>query len=184
MLAAVGLAGLGAGVLVLWSALANVSPLDVLRETFDPDRDAGDRQQLAAPVTGAPPLDGGAQGQALGPLSNVHGIIVSSAIAGNVRALLDHAQRDGIVLRGSGFRSNKRQTELYDQNCPNGVCKIPTAVPGTSMHEKGLAIDFTHNGASITTRSSPAFRWLAANAGRYGLSNLPSEPWHWSTTGR
>ena len=28
-----------------------------------------------------------------------------------------------------------------------------------------------------------AFVWLAANAGRFGFSNLPSEPWHWSTTG-
>jgi D-alanyl-D-alanine carboxypeptidase len=35
----------------------------------------------------------------------------------------------------------------------------------------------------VTDRNSPCFVWLAANAGTYGLKNLPSEPWHWSTNG-
>ena len=52
------------------------------------------------------------------------------------------------------------------------------------MHEQGLAIDFTNNGESIRSRSNPAFVWLSQNAGRYGLRNLPSEPWHWSVNGR
>jgi D-alanyl-D-alanine carboxypeptidase len=51
------------------------------------------------------------------------------------------------------------------------------------MHEQGLAIDFSADGGFIESRSDPAFRWLAANAGRFGFANLPSEPWHWSTTG-
>ncbi|MEY2426157.1 MAG: hypothetical protein QOI61_1729, partial [Actinomycetota bacterium] len=38
-------------------------------------------------------------------------------------------------------------------------------------------------GSIITSRSNPAFKWLAANAKTYGLYNLPSEPWHWSTNG-
>jgi D-alanyl-D-alanine carboxypeptidase len=52
------------------------------------------------------------------------------------------------------------------------------------MHEQGLAIDFSYNGSLISSRSNPGFRWLAANAGRFGLRNLPEEPWHWSTNGR
>ena len=51
------------------------------------------------------------------------------------------------------------------------------------MHERGLAVDLTVGGRAITSRSSPAFRWLAANAARYGFFNLPSEPWHWSVNG-
>jgi hypothetical protein len=51
------------------------------------------------------------------------------------------------------------------------------------MHERGLAIDFVCNGSLITSRSSECFQWLAANAPSYGLQNLPSEPWHWSTNG-
>ena len=50
------------------------------------------------------------------------------------------------------------------------------------MHERGLAIDFTSGGRTLT-RGSAAYAWLAANAGSFGFYNLPSEPWHWSTTG-
>ena len=53
---------------------------------------------------------------------------------------------------------------------------------GTSMHEKGLAIDFTCGGGTIS-RGSACFGWLEGHAGGYGLYNLPSEPWHWSTDG-
>lgn len=51
------------------------------------------------------------------------------------------------------------------------------------MHEQGLAIDFTWQGRVIAGRSSPAYVWLSRNAARFGLYNLPSEPWHWSTNG-
>ena len=34
------------------------------------------------------------------------------------------------------------------------------------------------------TSTSAGFKWLKANAARYGFYNLPSEAWHWSTTGR
>ncbi len=65
---------------------------------------------------------------------------------------------------------------------PAGACSPPTATPGNSEHQLGLAIDFTEGGA-ILTRSSPGFAWLVEHAEDYGLFNLPSEPWHWSTTG-
>ena len=51
------------------------------------------------------------------------------------------------------------------------------------MHERGLAIDFTVGGRVITSRASEGYQWLRTNASRYGLYNLPSEPWHWSTNG-
>ena len=107
----------------------------------------------------------------------------------DVDALLDAARADGISLGGAGYRDPSDQQRLREAHCPNpesspsSSCRPPTARPGYSQHEQGLAIDFTYNGSIISSRSSPAFRWLAANAGRYGLQNLPSEPWHWSTTG-
>jgi hypothetical protein len=109
-------------------------------------------------------------------------ITVASQIAGNVQALLNAAP-SSISLCGWGWRSSQRQQELWDaHNCDTG-CTVPTARPGSSMHEQGLAIDFTSGGQTIQSRGSAAFQWLDANAGSYGLRNLPSEPWHWSTSG-
>jgi hypothetical protein len=128
------------------------------------------------------------------PLTTVRGITVATSIAGQLDEMLSAASNDGITLGGSGYRDINRQIELRRQNCgtsyyavyemPPMLCSPPTAIPGLSMHEKGLAIDFTHNGRAITSRDSPAFQWLAANAARFGFINLPSEPWHWSVSGR
>lgn len=131
------------------------------------------------------------------PLVEVRGIRVHEEIAPALEALMAEAERDGIVLAGWGHRSTQQQVALRRQHCggegvsdadavygrPASSCSPPTAKPGTSMHELGLAVDFTHDGASISTRESPAFRWLSDNANDYGLYNLPSEPWHWSVNG-
>jgi len=124
---------------------------------------------------------------------NVGGIWVHGSIANNVRDLLNAATSAGLSLRGGGYRDPAGQIATRRNNCgptyydiyekPSGQCSPPTARPGRSMHERGLAIDFTSSGRLITSRSDPAFTWLRANASRYGLYNLPSEPWHWSTTG-
>lgn len=125
---------------------------------------------------------------------SVRGIQVARQIAPQLEALLAAAQAAGVPLSGSGYRSMQRQIELRRQNCgatpydiyekPSSQCTPPTAIPGRSQHERGLAIDFTYQGSSIKSRNSAAFRWLAENAARYGLYNLPSEPWHWSVDGR
>jgi LAS superfamily LD-carboxypeptidase LdcB len=131
-------------------------------------------------------------------LRTVGGITVAASLAPQLQALLDHARRDGIVLGGSGYRSPEITARLRIANgCPDvytappSSCRVPTAIPGSSEHEKGLAVDFTYQGQTICfpLRSSscvgnPAFDWLQRNAGSYGLRNLPSEAWHWSTTGR
>lgn len=128
------------------------------------------------------------------PLRTVRGITVAASIADQLEALLAAAAADGFVLGGSGYRDINQQIALRRQNCgtsayaiyemPASLCTPPTAIPGTSMHERGLAVDFTWNGRAIVSRDSPAFQWMAANAGRFGFINLPSEPWHWSVTGR
>ncbi|WP_420621389.1 D-alanyl-D-alanine carboxypeptidase family protein [Candidatus Poriferisodalis sp.] len=126
-------------------------------------------------------------------LTWVGGIQVHKSIANKVQDLVEHAARDGIRLTGGGYRSASDQIRLRRAHCgtsqwaiyqkPAYQCRPPTARPGRSMHERGLAIDFRHNGRSIGSRKSTAFRWLKANAETYGLHNLPSEPWHWSTNG-
>lgn len=126
-------------------------------------------------------------------VTSVRGIEVSSSIAGQLAALLNAAAASGLVLDGSGYRNSDEQVQLRMQHCgtseyaiwemPSSDCSPPVARPGRSMHEQGLAVDFIVDGDLIRSHSSTAFRWLAANAGQFGFYNLPSEPWHWSTTG-
>ncbi len=120
-------------------------------------------------------------------------ITVAGSIAGNVQALLDAAAADGVMLCGGGYRDPEEQIQLRMEHCgtsyyaiyemPASQCDPPTAIPGTSMHEQGLAIDFTCNGGGTVSSGDVCWDWLQANAVGYGLYNLPSEPWHWSTNG-
>lgn len=128
------------------------------------------------------------------PVTNVEGITVHTEIADQVAALLAAARADGHELTGSGYRSPERQIELRRAHCgtsryaiyemPSSECTPPTARPGSSNHELGLAIDLECDGVLIRTRTSECFAWLIANAPTFGLHNLPSEPWHWSVDGR
>jgi peptidoglycan hydrolase CwlO-like protein len=122
-------------------------------------------------------------------------ITVAGSIAGNVQALLNAAAAAGVSLcASSGWRSPQRQIELRRAHCgssnyaiyqmPASQCQPPTARPGSSMHEQGLAIDFSCNGGGAITRGNSCWNFLVAHASDYGLYNLASETWHWSTNGR
>jgi hypothetical protein len=127
------------------------------------------------------------------PTGSTNGIVVAASIRGKLAALIAAAARDGVILSGGGYRSSAGQLAVRRRNCgtssyavyqmPSSSCRPPTAKPGRSQHERGLAIDFTQNGRALR-RSTSGYRWLRANAAKYGFFNLPSEPWHWSTTGR
>lgn len=124
--------------------------------------------------------------------TSIGNIRVHNSIINQVNELLLAAQRDGINFGGGGYRSYEGQIAVRKNNCgeshyaiyemPSEQCSPQTAIPGRSMHERGLAIDFSLNGSSIKGGST-GFKWLVNNASKYGLKNLPSEPWHWSTSG-
>ena len=126
-------------------------------------------------------------------LTSVWGIRVHESIADKLLALLKAASRDGIRLGGGGYRSSDSQVALRRAHCgtsnwavyrkPSYQCRPPPARPGASMHERGLAVDFTQNGRALWSNTS-GYRWLKRNASKYGFRNLPSEPWHWSVNGR
>lgn len=89
---------------------------------------------------------------------------------------------------GSGRRSVEEQIALRKANgCPDvwtspaSSCRIPTAIPGRSNHNHGLAMDLTGpDGQTLRRDRHPeAFAWLAANMGGFGL-HLPveGEDWH------
>lgn len=128
-------------------------------------------------------------------LCDASGIRVSCAIADDVNAMVAAAASDGLVLTGGGYRDPAQQIALRRAHCGSSyqaiyvvgasACSPPTARPGTSQHELGLAIDFRCNGASIGQyhRANPCVVWLAEHAAGYGFHPLKSEAWHWSTTG-
>jgi hypothetical protein len=110
-------------------------------------------------------------------------------IAAGLAGLLEAGRVSGVPLCGQGYRDIGVQIALRRQNCgpsddqiwrePAAACRPPTAIPGTSRHEQGLAVD-------LTTPNPLGYFWLAANAPRFGLHPLAdgSEPWHISIDGR
>ncbi|WP_243882454.1 D-alanyl-D-alanine carboxypeptidase family protein [Cellulomonas dongxiuzhuiae] len=120
------------------------------------------------------------------------GISVHPCLADALDALVVAAAADGVELGGGGWRSPEQQIALRRAHCgpsdadvydkPASACSPSTARPGSSRHERGLAVDFTTAGRSLT-RGSAAYAWLVEHADAYGLENLPGEPWHWSVDG-
>jgi LAS superfamily LD-carboxypeptidase LdcB len=118
------------------------------------------------------------------------------------RALVAAAEARGFQVRATGtYRTYLQQEALFRSRYTLEVLKgRPTkrwngetwyqlpktamaAVPGTSNHGWGLAVDFAEelNGTPQPESVSPKFvRWLIKNAATYGFSaELQSEPWHW-----
>ena len=121
--------------------------------------------------------------------TTVYGVTVHRTVAYAFKRMVDDARADGVELSGGGFRTKERQAELRKINgcpdvwtAPSSSCRVPTAIPGRSLHEIGLAVDISSGGRTIS-RKTKAFTWLQANAHEYGYVNLPSEAWHWSITG-
>ncbi len=153
---------------------------------------------LAAAAAQPDPATGSTVAPAPGGLATVTcpgggSITVAGSIGGDVQALLDAASADGLSMCGGGYRDPQAQIDLRRAHCgtsdyaiyemPSSQCSPPTARPGSSMHELGLAIDFTCNGGGAIGSGSPCYDWLVSHAAEYGLINLPSEAWHWSTNG-
>jgi hypothetical protein len=76
------------------------------------------------------------------------------------------------------YRTFEEQVRLY------GAKPALAAVPGTSNHGWGLAVDMC---GGVQSFGTPEHAWLEANAGRFGWVNPPwawpghgrEEPWHW-----
>jgi peptidoglycan hydrolase CwlO-like protein len=118
---------------------------------------------------------------------------VAGAIAREVQGLLNLAYNQGISsICGYGYRDPSEQIALRRQHCgssdyaiyqmPASSCSPPTAIPGSSNHEQGLAIDFTSGGRTIGCSGS-VYRFLQGNAADYSLYPYSAECWHWSTDG-
>ena len=112
--------------------------------------------------------------------------------ANALQAMITAARAAGLtepLLRPvSGFRDPARQARLWQRalakyGSPQEARKW-VAPPGSSAHQSGRAIDFHLGGRNASSsvaqlRTLPAYRWLVANARRFGFYPYQREPWHW-----
>lgn len=107
------------------------------------------------------------------------------------------AKEDQIILYGiSAYRSYQRQTSIFKNNIAKkgkAYTLRYSAVPGTSEHQTGLAIDVSAKSQNFkldnTFAKSPEGKWLEENAHKYGyiirypegdedITGYAFEPWH------
>jgi D-alanyl-D-alanine carboxypeptidase len=111
--------------------------------------------------------------------------------------LFQSAEKSGYYLTGvSAFRSYERQYKIFTNNLATKGKEhtlLYSAVPGTSEHQTGLAIDVSSEALGDRLdegfASTPEGQWLARNSYRYGfIIRYPKdmdkeigyayEPWH------
>lgn len=154
---------------------------------------------LPAALKGRP--NGGLSPQELAPCG-IGSFQMQPAAARAMQALVKAAAAAGFKVRATGtYRSLEAQERLFRERYttdklegrPTKTWKGQTwfqrpnvamaAVPGTSNHGLGLAVDFAEerDGDPQVESVSPAFvAWLCENADDYGFSaEAQSEPWHW-----
>ena len=87
----------------------------------------------------------------------------------------------------SSFRSREHQASLRAQSPGSGRAGLAVNSP----HFTGRALDLYVGGEPVETKDSnralqvqtPAYRWLVANAERFGFRPYYYEPWHWEYVG-
>lgn len=105
----------------------------------------------------------------------------------------------GNFICQSGYRSYDYQSGLYNRKINQTGSKfragVVSAIPGTSEHQTGLAMDISVNGSLTTSFGSTTLgQWLAANCHEYGyilrypankerITGITYEPWHFRYVG-
>lgn len=138
----------------------------------------------------------------LAMLSN--GRSVDTRILPDLQEMFDDARAEGIrPIVGEGFRTRKQQQDImnrriadyimagYPRKDAEKAAASYVALPGTSEHELGLAVDINAENGD----SSSVYSWLAENAWKYGfilrypegkeqVTGISYEPWHYRYVGK
>ena len=122
--------------------------------------------------------------------------------------MMDDARSEGAnLILVSSTRTQAEQTSLFENNVNNVLAANPSytrkqaeeeaaksvAVPGTSEHQLGLAVDF--NSTEDSFRNTKEYKWLKENAYKYGfilryhddkqsVTGIIPEPWHYRYVGK
>lgn len=125
------------------------------------------------------------------------GLALRREVIPDLLAMVESARAQGIELAiSSTYRSYEQQERIYEANVRQmgrEQADRESARPGRSQHQLGTTIDFGSIDASFA--STPAGRWLADSAWRFGWSlSYPRdgeeetgylyEPWHYRYVGR
>ncbi len=204
--------------IALDAALDSGNYFDVAKEIVDSKycSDVGDRcsrlanladpkycveyqKQIAASRSTYQGTTGSWPGVSINDTVEINGVRVGKSIESKTKELFSALTAAGIDFKETtNWRTYEKQVELRKTNgcpdiihSPSGHCRVPTAKPGTSRHEAGVAFDFKHNGKTLCfpNATCPAgtnrlYDWLVANAADYGFYKLSTEAWHWSIDGK
>lgn len=131
---------------------------------------------------------------------------VASLIYPDLQEMFDDMRADGIYpFVRAGYRSDNEQkrvlnektaaymAEGYSKSRARELALETVALPGTSEHELGLAVDI--NAVEGESDSNEVYSWLAENAYKYGfimrypedktdITGKDYEPWHYRYVGK
>lgn len=122
-----------------------------------------------------------------------------------LQEMFDAAEEDGVyMVVAEGYRTQEDQQELMDEKVQEYQEKVLlkfvakwcaekwVAVPGTSEHQLGIAVDINADG--VHSAGSEVYAWLAEHAHEYGfiqrypedkteITGINYEPWHYRYVG-
>lgn len=134
------------------------------------------------------------------------GVVVADRIEEQLAKMIQDAEDDGVYLKVvSGYRTMEEQHQLYVDEIQlfldegytkkeaENMAKQWVAVPGTSEHQTGLAVDI--NAMEDKSTGEEAYLWLAYHAREYGfirryppdkvnITGIANEPWHYRYVGK
>lgn len=136
---------------------------------------------------------------------------VDARIYDEVQEMLTAGKEEGLQFYiASAYRSYEKQQEVYNQTMSDWISKgkqpleaydetaKSVAVPGTSEHATGLALDITsgeYGELDEKQAETAEFKWLKENCWKYGfilryppekseITNIIYEPWHFRYVGK
>lgn len=129
-----------------------------------------------------------------------NGVYVDGRILPDLQNMFDDMRLEGLdPIVGEGYRTNAEQKKMmsdkinefrgqgYSKKEAEKLAKNWVALPGTSEHELGLALDINSESGEYEWN---IYAWLADNAHRYGfilrypegkeqITGIEYEPWHY-----
>ncbi|MCR5518497.1 MAG: M15 family metallopeptidase [Lachnospiraceae bacterium] len=140
-----------------------------------------------------------------------NGYRIDKRVVDELQAMFDDARKEGLSpVICSSYREMSYQQRLFDkavnslkakghnQQEAESLAATDTAIPGTSEHQLGLALDIVDINNQVLNddqENTPVQQWLMANSYKYGfilrypkdkvdVTGIMYEPWHYRYVGK